>query len=245
MICRSLIDIQSLYLSTPAFTALRANCNLMDLLPRALDRSDPQASSGGAVSLKRKRTRCPVACDACKKRKSRCEVDSPAGCHRCRILGTPCNATGEQVQVLVPKSNTTEEARPKSRSRIIGSETDASGDDEDNMSATSSAAPKDERSLLRRINQRTRDIQRLLRCLVTERHQHPLHSLSLAEQKILEDGVGDGDDVEANVARLLGTTIGSSLLVVSGLNLHDRTVFIDPVAGGCISAAKMDQVTSQ
>jgi hypothetical protein len=113
------------------------------------------------------------------------------------------------------------------------------------MSATSSAAPKDERSLLRRINQRTRDIQRLLRCLVTERHQHPLHSLSLAEQKILEDGVGDGDDVEANVARLLGTTIGSSLLVVSGLNLHDRTVFIDPVAGGCISAAKMDQVTSQ
>jgi hypothetical protein len=137
MICRSLIDIQSLYLSTPAFTALRANCNLMDLLPRALDRSDPQASSGGAVSLKRKRTRCPVACDACKKRKSRCEVDSPAGCHRCRILGTPCNATGEQVQVLVPKSNTTEEARPKSRSRIIGSETDASGDDEDNMSGGS------------------------------------------------------------------------------------------------------------
>ncbi|GFZ46644.1 hypothetical protein JCM24511_03864 [Saitozyma sp. JCM 24511] len=126
-----------------------------------------------------------------------------------------------------------------------GSETDASGDDEDHLSTTSSVAPKDERSLLHRINKRTSDIQRLLRCLVTERHQHPLNSLSLAERRILEDGVGDGDDVEAPVARLLGTTIGSSLLVVSGLNLHDRTIFIDPVAGGCISAAKMDQVTSQ
>jgi hypothetical protein len=42
---------------------------------------------------KRKRKKSSAACLACQKRKSRCEVFSAAGCHRCRVLGTECSLT--------------------------------------------------------------------------------------------------------------------------------------------------------
>jgi hypothetical protein len=42
---------------------------------------------------KRRRIRHSVACDACKVRKSRCELVTAAGCHRCSVLRTPCSLT--------------------------------------------------------------------------------------------------------------------------------------------------------
>ena len=42
---------------------------------------------------KRRRIRHSVACEACKVRKSRCELVTAAGCHRCSVLRTPCSLT--------------------------------------------------------------------------------------------------------------------------------------------------------
>jgi hypothetical protein len=42
-------------------------------------------------SRKPKRTKVTAACGACVKRKSRCELLTEEGCHRCRILGTACS----------------------------------------------------------------------------------------------------------------------------------------------------------
>jgi hypothetical protein len=39
----------------------------------------------------RKRTKTSSACEACQHRKSRCELVTNAGCHRCVTLGTPCS----------------------------------------------------------------------------------------------------------------------------------------------------------
>lgn len=42
-------------------------------------------------SSKRRRIRHSVACEACKVRKSRCELVTAAGCHRCSVLRTHCS----------------------------------------------------------------------------------------------------------------------------------------------------------
>lgn len=41
-----------------------------------------------------KRKKLSTACDACQKRKSRCEMVTSKGCHRCRTLGTICSRAG-------------------------------------------------------------------------------------------------------------------------------------------------------
>jgi len=56
---------------------------------------------------------------------------------------------------------------------------------------------------------------------------------------IREDGVGDDDDIEDEIQDLLSRRLGTSLLYVTGMNLHDRTSFIDPVGTGFISDTGM------
>lgn len=41
-----------------------------------------------------KRKKISTACDACQRRKSRCEMVNSQGCHRCRTLGTSCSVAG-------------------------------------------------------------------------------------------------------------------------------------------------------
>jgi hypothetical protein len=43
------------------------------------------------LRAKRKRTKGFIACDACQRRKSRCDLVSAGCCHRCRVLGTDCS----------------------------------------------------------------------------------------------------------------------------------------------------------
>jgi hypothetical protein len=43
------------------------------------------------LRAKRKRTKGFIACDACQRRKSRCDLVTAGCCHRCRVLGTDCS----------------------------------------------------------------------------------------------------------------------------------------------------------
>lgn len=62
-----------------------------------MDTSRPSAleSSVPSSSPRNKRKKVAFACDACQQRKSRCEMVTSAGCHRCRLLGTRCTKGGE------------------------------------------------------------------------------------------------------------------------------------------------------
>lgn len=54
---------------------------------------NPTSTSAGSVHDTRRasrRTKAFSACDACQRRKSRCELINERGCHRCRTLGTDC-----------------------------------------------------------------------------------------------------------------------------------------------------------
>lgn len=50
-----------------------------------------------------------------------------------------------------------------------------------------------------------------------------------------EDGVGHVDEMAPGVSELLLGSIGTSLLVVTGLNIHDHVIFRDPVEEGVLS----------
>jgi hypothetical protein len=57
-----------------------------------------------------------------------------------------------------------------------------------------------------------------------------------------EDGIGDDDDVEEGILEMLTRRLGTSLLYVTGMNLHDRTSFVDPVGAGLISETGIETV---
>jgi hypothetical protein len=44
-----------------------------------------------------KRSKISNACDACQRRKSRCELVTDSGCHRCRVLRTQCSLAGQEI----------------------------------------------------------------------------------------------------------------------------------------------------
>lgn len=52
-----------------------------------------------------KRKKLSTACDACQKRKSRCEMITSKGCHRCRTLGTTCSRAGGEDSCRVPETS--------------------------------------------------------------------------------------------------------------------------------------------
>ena len=58
-------------------------------------------TAGSSGSTKRRRTRGFIACDACQRRKSRCEMLDSEGCHRCMVLQTPCSLVGQQSAVML------------------------------------------------------------------------------------------------------------------------------------------------
>lgn len=47
-------------------------------------------------AAKRKRTKVSNACQQCQSRKSRCELVTASGCHRCRVLGTDCSLARDE-----------------------------------------------------------------------------------------------------------------------------------------------------
>ena len=55
------------------------------------------------------------------------------------------------------------------------------------------------------------------------------------ESDARQDGVGDGGEIEPEVWELLLGSIGTSLLVATGLNIHDRTAFRDPLKEGVVT----------
>ncbi|KAG7548948.1 hypothetical protein FFLO_03153 [Filobasidium floriforme] len=46
------------------------------------------------TTRRKKRTKTSIACEACQTRKSRCELVTAKGCHRCAVLGTACSLVG-------------------------------------------------------------------------------------------------------------------------------------------------------
>jgi hypothetical protein len=46
------------------------------------------------TTRRKKRTKTSIACEACQTRKSRCELVTQRGCHRCAVLGTVCSLVG-------------------------------------------------------------------------------------------------------------------------------------------------------
>ncbi|WWC59485.1 uncharacterized protein I303_102041 [Kwoniella dejecticola CBS 10117] len=60
---------------------------------------DEQGSDKKEYLRQKKRTKTGIACDACQRRKSRCELVDQQGCHRCRVLGTTCSLTPENNDV--------------------------------------------------------------------------------------------------------------------------------------------------
>jgi hypothetical protein len=55
------------------------------------------------------------------------------------------------------------------------------------------------------------------------------------EGDVRQDGMGDGEGIEPAVWELLLGSIGTSLLAVTGLNIHDRVVFRDPLEEGVVA----------
>lgn len=53
--------------------------------------------SSNADFRRAKRSKISNACDACQRRKSRCELVNEMGCHRCRILRTRCSLAGQSI----------------------------------------------------------------------------------------------------------------------------------------------------
>ncbi|WOO85381.1 Glucose transport transcription regulator RGT1 [Vanrija pseudolonga] len=62
-------------------------------------RSPPDAAEGSsqAEANKRRRAKIPVACEACRKRRSRCDLIDANGCHRCKQLGSECSFAGSSA----------------------------------------------------------------------------------------------------------------------------------------------------
>ena len=105
----------------------------------------------------------------------------------------------------------------------------------------------DNRRILLRLDERTKDLERMIRDLRSAGRQQMARRSAPADRLASrefygerEDGVGDDDDLEDSVQELLSNILGTSLLYVTGMNIHDHTVFVDPVGSGLITSSSMD-----
>lgn len=175
------------------------------------------------------RKKAPFACEACQKRKSRCEVFSATSdvCHRCDLLGTECTlaALRGSIQSAIPTRT------------VDGTD----GSDAGRSSGLNADALK---VLVEHIDQRTSEIVRLLHNKSHSTSSTPPF-FSPGAVSAREDGVGDGDDIEPEVWELLHHSNGVALQVMTGLNIHDRTSFHDPVLNGVLSELEFDNVCLQ
>lgn len=181
----------------------------------------------------------PNACDVCRKRKSKCRVTSSTGaCERCIEIVQRCSLQVEEIDdvgdVLGESPATATASDQATRER---GQTDLRGLTIDN------------RRILVRLDERTKDLEKVLRHV-----QHLNQQLSqrlapgaamLASREFYgekEDGIGDDDDMEDSVAALGQEILGTSLLYVTGMNLHDHTSFIDPVGMGLVNSTGMQSL---
>lgn len=206
--------------------------------PRGADDDD------NSRAPKRKRMhskKAAVACEACQRRKSRCEVFSVAGkaCHRCQVLGTECSLQADSTDAVVPD--------PPVPVPVTLAATSTSG----TAGSTPTNTAVDFTAMVQRIDQRTAEVERIMRHLLDTKGGGAASALGLAPPTPLssgdtfgdrEDGVGDGDDIEQTVWELLQRSIGTSLQGMTGLNLHDRTRFHDPILSGLVSESGFNDV---
>lgn len=235
--------------------------------PSPPHRPDPDHSTAQRV-IKKRRTRGFISCEQCQKRKSRCELLNREGCHRCRVLDTPCSLALAPVDATLSKPSASTSSIPPALSAIAmypydshqpfsampgissSSNPDSEGPAERPVSlgieATSSfpktstnsapLAPTLSQGWMYRIENM---LKRVLDEAQLRTGHSPESSFSTSGATRLgdrPDGVGDGDDIEDAVKGLLSTSIGPCLLVASGVNVHDRSSFLCPVAEGLVSA---------
>lgn len=203
--------------------------------PTANDNLVESDTSGEPPPMKRKRIhskKAIAACEACQKRKSRCEVFSATTpvCHRCQVLGTECSL---QLKDLAVDEAHDHAKRTDSDAVRLPDPTPGSGDFKDIVS---------------RIDQRTAEVERIMRRLLATSNNTVATSIPFSSCDTFgdrEDGVGDGDDMEQTVWELLQHSVGTSLQAMSGLNLHDRTRFQDPITSGLLSEPGFNDVCVQ
>jgi len=171
------------------------------------------------------------ACTFCRKRKSRCRVTSSSGaCERCLECDQRCSLRIEDVEgdgPLLERGNAASLAGGASRGQ------------------ESTDRAVDSRRLLTRIDKRTDELLAIVRAQDSRHHaaDHTSHqSLGHEFSGTREDGLGDDDDIEEGIQEVLSRRIGTSLLYVTGINLHDRTTFVDPIGAGLISESGMQSV---
>ena len=191
-------------------------------------------SNESPSSKRPKRTVNPEACLVCRKRKSRCRVISASGaCERCRETAQRCSLQ----QSDSPDDPTHSEMLDMSYPAV------GSFPGQDLM-----AQVDENRRLLARLDHRTKDLLDIVRAQSGSQYAQcrkpvqPRDGLGREFGGTREDGVGDDDDVEEGIQELLTRRLGTSLLYVTGMNLHDRTSFVDPVGAGLISKAGIETV---
>lgn len=187
----------------------------------------------------------PNACDVCRKRKTKCRVTKRSGaCDRCIETVQACS-----LYVRRPDGSDSQgEGDEDIEALGDGGGTGSSGGrvDRERGQTDVRGLTIDNRRILVRLDQRTKDLEIMVRHLTSINQQmshHPLPSDGFANRDFhgeREDGVGDDDDMEESVQELLGNLLGTSLLYVTGMNLHDHTVFLDPVGAGLMSMTSMD-----
>lgn len=72
---------------------LSHSASRLSMSPPSLPASRAPSPSHSGNPAKRKKL--STSCDACQKRKSRCEMVTANGCHRCRTLNTKCSRAGK------------------------------------------------------------------------------------------------------------------------------------------------------
>jgi hypothetical protein len=175
------------------------------------------------------------ACTFCRKRKSRCRVTSTTGaCDRCRESDLRCSLKIEDDQEENTQLGLLEDLDPVAESSSRGREM--------------SNYINESRRLLIRLDGKTNQLMDILRgqngshYMDTRRPTSSHEVLGREFSGTREDGVGDDDDIEDEVQDLLSRRLGTSLLYVTGMNLHDRTSFVDPVGAGLLSNTGMESV---
>lgn len=171
------------------------------------------------------------ACVFCRKRKTRCRVTSASGaCERCIESAQRCSLSSKDDQ----------EDHVRDSSDRAGS----SGTREQSLSNHITET----RLMLARLDDRTRALLEICRGRKGSHSgenrmlQSTHDGLGREFSGIREDGVGDDDDIEEGIQDLLSRRLGTSLLYVTGINLHDRTSFVDPVGAGLISESGMKSI---
>jgi hypothetical protein len=170
------------------------------------------------------------ACLFCRKRKSRCRVTSASGaCERCREAGQRCSLQTEDDRNDHHQDTATFGEGGSREMDLLGQLVES-------------------RRLLVRLDSRTKDLMEMLggqglaRYVGDRRPSVTQDRLGREFSGIREDGVGDDDDIEDGIQDLLTRRLGTSLLYVTGINLHDRTSFVDPVGAGLIPDTGMKSV---